>query len=84
MSVQTDCHRVARDLKRRTRVGISHRDYPSGFALRSRLSDLRGRKRHLLPKGSYIYREMEPNKRNSGKHGRWFLRKNFNQGENEK
>lgn len=46
--------------------GITHWDFPRGFALRSRISDLRS-------KGSEIRTMMEKNTNNTGNHARYVL-----------
>ena len=63
----TDCQRVANDLLRRTRLGVSAQLYNRGFALRSRISDLRGKYAYLLPDHEIIT-TLHKNAHNSGKH----------------
>jgi len=60
--------RVLSELKRNKNKGITHWDFPSGFALRSRIADLRSR-------GYQILTNLERNADNKGRHARYFLMK---------
>lgn len=53
-------------LKRRTSTGITHWDFPRGFALRSRISDLR-------KLGNEILTRLEKNNDGHGQHARYIL-----------
>lgn len=53
-------------LRSKRNQGITHWDFHNGFALRSRIADLR-------KLGHEIITQMESNDGNSGKHARYFL-----------
>ena len=53
-------------LKQRAASGVTHWDFPQGFALRSRISDLR-------KGGQDILTRLESNNSNPGKHARYIL-----------
>ncbi len=58
--------KVISALNRRGAEGITHWDFPNGFALRSRIADLRRA-------GKKIITKMERNNGNRGNHARYFL-----------
>jgi len=66
--LKTNNDRVLSKLKRNKNKGITHWDFPSGFALRSRIADLRSR-------GYQILTNLERNADNKGNHARYFLMK---------
>ena len=53
-------------LKQRAASGVTHWDFPQGFALRSRISDLR-------KGGQEILTRLETNHSSAGKHARYIL-----------
>lgn len=53
-------------LRSKRNQGVTHWDFPNGFALRSRIADLR-------KMGHKIVTQLESNSGNSGKHARYFL-----------
>lgn len=57
---------VMTKLRRARGKGITHRDFIAGFALRSRIADLRA-------KGIDILTKREKNYRNNGRHARYIL-----------
>lgn len=58
--------RVINAFNRHKSKGITHQLFPAGFALRSRIADLRA-------KGYRIVTKMEANSDNSGRHARYQL-----------
>jgi len=58
--------RVIDTLKSNKNKGVTHWDFPNGFALRSRIADLR-------KLGHKISTRLESNTGNSGRHARYFL-----------
>jgi hypothetical protein len=66
--LKTNNDRVLSKLKRNKNKGITHWDFPSGFALRSRIAELRSR-------GYQILTNLEKNADNKGRHARYFLMK---------
>lgn len=57
---------VMKKLRRARGKGITHHDFIAGFALRSRIADLRA-------KGIDILTKLEKNYRNNGRHARYIL-----------
>ena len=57
---------VLKKLRSSKSKGVTHWDFPSGFALRSRISDLRG-------SGCEIKTNLEKNQANTGRHARYIL-----------
>ena len=64
--MKTNNDRVLSKLKAKKNKGITHWDFPSGFALRSRIADLRSR-------GYEILTNLEKNADNKGMHARYVL-----------
>jgi hypothetical protein len=63
--METANNKVLNELRRST-MGITHWNFPKGFALRSRIADLRSI-------GKEIVTKLERNDNNTGKHARYFL-----------
>lgn len=58
--------KVIKALRKAKSKGITHWDFANGFALRSRIADLRGQ-------GVEIQTKLEPNDNNNGRHARYIL-----------
>lgn len=58
--------KVIKALRKAKSKGITHWDFANGFALRSRIADLRGQ-------GVEIQTKLEPNDSNNGRHARYIL-----------
>ena len=57
---------VLTKLRSKKNKGITHWDFPSGFALRSRIADLRA-------SGNDILTRLEKNQATNGRHARYYL-----------
>jgi len=64
--VNTSREKVIKALRKAKGKGITHWDFATGFALRSRIADLRGQ-------GVEILTKLEPNDNNNGRHARYIL-----------
>lgn len=64
--MNTSREKVIKALRKAKGKGITHWDFANGFALRSRIADLRGQ-------GVEIQTKLEPNDGNNGRHARYIL-----------
>lgn len=64
--MNNSAQKVMDTLRQKRTQGVTHWDFPNGFALRSRIADLRRL-------GHKIITNMESNTNNTGRHARYFL-----------
>lgn len=70
--MNTSREKVIKALRKAKGKGITHWDFATGFALRSRIAELRA-------VGVEIQTKLEPNDSNNGRHARYILiRENLN------